>query len=159
MILSNFVQPSKAKEPIAVTELGIEIFVKLEQYAKAESLMKVTESGIVTLVTEEYRKAVWPIVSTVMPLILEGMTTTVSVPLYPVIIPVVGSKKNLLVAAATVTVKVAPVLVSQSQLVRSRRIIKLCVDSSASEPGSIFYVITTVNCIMQFSAGNCAKSP
>lgn len=138
MILSNFVQPSKAKEPIAVTELGIEIFVKLEQYAKAESLMKVTESGIVTLVTEEYRKAVWPIVSTVMPLILEGMTTTVSVPLYPVIIPVVGSKKNLLVAAATVTVKVAPVLVSQSQLVRSRRIIKLCLDSSASEPGSIF---------------------
>ena len=90
MILSNFVQPPKAEKPIDVTELGIEIFVKLKQYAKAESLMKVTESGIVTLVTEEYRKAVWPIVSTVMPLILEGMTTTVSVPTYPVIIPVVG---------------------------------------------------------------------
>ena len=137
MILFKLVQFSKAERPIDVTELGIEIFVKLEQYAKAASPMKVTESGIVTLVTADLSKAPWPIVPTVTPLILEGMTTTVSDSLYPVIVPVVRSKKNVLVAAATVTVKVAPVLVFQSQLVRSRRIIKLCVDSSASEPGLI----------------------
>ena len=71
-----------------------------------------TESGIVTLVTAEFWKAVLPIVSTGTPLILEGMTTTVSDSTYFVIVLVVRSKSNVLVAAATVTVKVAPVLVS-----------------------------------------------
>ena len=67
MILSNFVQPSKAKEPIAVTELGIEIFVNLGQFIKASSEIEVTESGIVTLVTAELKKAAWPIVVTGLP--------------------------------------------------------------------------------------------
>ena len=51
-----------------------------------------TESGIVTLVTAEFWKAVLPIVSTVTPLILEGMTTTVSDSTYFVIVPV-GNKE------------------------------------------------------------------
>ena len=92
MILSNFVQPSKAERPIDVTELGIEIFVNWKQFAKALSRIAVTESGIVTLVTADLSKAAWPIVSTVTPLILEGMTTTVSDSIYFVIVPVVSSK-------------------------------------------------------------------
>ena len=92
MILFKLVQCSKAEKPIDVTELGIEIFVNWEQFAKARSRIAVTESGIVTLVTADFSKAAWPIVSTVTPLILEGMTTTVSDSTYFVIVPVVGSK-------------------------------------------------------------------
>ena len=112
--------------------------MRLVQPAKALAPISVTLAGMVTLVMLRPKKASVPIVVTVTPLILEGMTTTVSVPLYFVIVPVVRLKSNVLVAAATVTVKVAPIWVFQFQLVRSRRIIKLCVDSSASEPGSIF---------------------
>lgn len=92
MILFKLVQLLKAEKPINVTELGIEIFVNWEQNAKASSGIEVTESGIVTLVTADLSKAPWPIVSTVTPLILEGMTTTVSLSAYFVIVPVVGLK-------------------------------------------------------------------
>ena len=92
MILFKLVQCSKAEKPIDVTELGIEIFVNWEQFAKARSRIAVTESGIVTLVTADLSKAPWPIVSTGVPLILEGMTTTVSDSAYFVIVPVVGLK-------------------------------------------------------------------
>ena len=68
MILFKLVQYSKAKEPIAVTELGIEIFVNWEQNPKAPSEIEVTESGIVTLVTEEPWKAAWSIIVTGLPL-------------------------------------------------------------------------------------------
>jgi hypothetical protein len=50
-----------------VTELGIEIFVNLGQFIKASSEIEVTESGIVTLVTAELKKAAWPIVVTGLP--------------------------------------------------------------------------------------------
>ena len=68
MILFKLVQDPKAKKPIYVTELGIEIFVNWGQFTKASSEIEVTESGIVTLVTAELKKAAWPIVVTGLPL-------------------------------------------------------------------------------------------
>ena len=67
MILFKLVQLLKAEKPIYVTELGIEIFVNWEQNPKASSEIEVTESGIVTLVTAELKKAAWPIVVTGLP--------------------------------------------------------------------------------------------
>ena len=67
MILFKLVQLLKAEKPIYVTELGIEIFVNLGQFTKAASGIEVIESGIVTLVTAELKKAAWPIVVTGLP--------------------------------------------------------------------------------------------
>ena len=67
MILFKLVQLLKAEKPIYVTELGIEIFVNWGQFIKALSEIEVTESGIVTLVTAELKKAAWPIVVTGLP--------------------------------------------------------------------------------------------
>ena len=67
MILFKLVQCSKAEKSIDVTELGIEIFVNWKQFAKARSRIAVTESGIVTLVTAELKKAALPISVTGLP--------------------------------------------------------------------------------------------
>lgn len=68
VILFKLVQLLKAEKPIYVTELGIEIFVNWEQNPKALSGIEVTESGIVTLVTTELKKAAWSIIVTGLPL-------------------------------------------------------------------------------------------
>ena len=66
-----------------------------------------------------------------------GVFTTASFPLYFLIVPVVASKVKSREGAVTVMVNVAPVMVPQSQLVRSRRTMKLRTADSSSEPGSI----------------------
>ena len=86
-MLVNDLQFKNAEPPIEVTLFGISMFVNDVQLSNAYLPIVVTLLGISTLVNEQSPNAKSPIAVTLMPLIVDGITTLVSVPVYLVIVP------------------------------------------------------------------------
>jgi hypothetical protein len=98
--LVSLVQPLNTSVPIAATPLEIVTLVRLVQEANTEFPMLVTLLGHVTLITLQSRNALSPIPVTVLPNIVDGMTTAELVPVYLVIVTVVREFGTVVKSAA-----------------------------------------------------------
>ena len=86
-MLVSPVQPENAPQPISVTLSGIVMVFNLAQPVNAPPPISVTLSGIVMLVSPvQTENAYRPISVTAFPAIVFGITTSVCVPLKPVIV-------------------------------------------------------------------------